>query len=84
MGRDSPFPVDINSCLVLPAPCQKFFHLAIIFKSVAAKIIALALERNDSRSATICRDVIAISVGSLVTKLYAKSTYFLTDPPTLN
>jgi hypothetical protein len=50
---------------------------------VTAKLFASALERDDSRSAKNYRDVIAVSVRSLVTKLYAKSTYFLTDPRTL-
>jgi hypothetical protein len=57
-------------------PRNNFFHLAIVFKFVAANILLPVLQTDDSRSVKNIRDTVTIRVGSLATELQATRTCF--------
>jgi hypothetical protein len=61
-------------------PRHNCFHLAMFFKYVTTKILLHALNTDDNRWGTNSPDIGTISVCSLLKKVHAMWTYFLTHP----
>jgi hypothetical protein len=69
VGRSFIFPVDIS-------PCPNVFHFANIFKFLAAKFLASALEKGANRPATNSPLITAINVRVTRGKIHITGYFY--------
>ena len=80
MRYSSLFRADISPCPVLPPTGHTCFHVATISKFLAVKILLQRWKQMSIARQRIPPDKIAVSAGSLGTKVYAIDIYVLADP----